>query len=231
MSNFRWAILGTMFLVGAAPAEISIGVDLTTTFYNNNESERGSERKTVTSKNTISFGPTIGFHPLKLVEIAPFFKWNITSANTETTYNSTADIRYTTNTQQKNEYSQHGIEPGLGVYFHLINNSNVIDFSLGPRISYQWSFKPHQKSSSGTTSITTEYEKYYNGKGIAALRTNIDLTFSEHFAVRLSTNLFQFSIVNLVTKLRNDTSEYKGFAIESDFRTVFQPSGGFYFTF
>jgi hypothetical protein len=73
--------------------------------------------------------------------------------------------------------------------------------------------------------------KYYNGNGIIALRTNIDLTFSEHFAVRISSNLYQFSIGNTITKVKNATQESRNVSITNDVRTIFQPSAGFYFTF
>ncbi len=208
-------------------AEISIGADITSYFSSNNEtvesttSSTASERQT--NQRTIGFGPQIGILPSKLIEIAPYFRWSVTSTHIENTTKGT-----TTSTTTSTDRSQHSIEPGCGVYFHVVNNNNVLDFSLGPKLSYAWTFKPVTKNSAGTS---TEYDKFYNGSLIFGVQTNIDLRFSDHFKTRFYSNLFRLSLLNTHTKVKGASTESSAINVVSDFRTIFQPAFGFHFTF
>jgi hypothetical protein len=211
-------------------AEISIGADIS--FYNStSNSEAGNSSgittESQTTQNTTSISPVIGIFPLKFIEIAPFFRWGISASSSESKTTGT-----TLNSTQKSERSQHTIEPGCGAYFHVIKDNSILDFSLGPKLSYAWALKPHSKNESGTsTSTTTEYDKYYNGSFNLGVQTNIDLKFTEHFKTRFYSNLFRLSFSNTHTKYKNTTVENRTVNILSDFRTILQPAFGFHFTF
>jgi hypothetical protein len=213
-----------LFLCSISSAEISIGADITTYSYTSNtESElsTGTKYKGHSNRSAFLIGPMIGIFPSKSVEIAPFFKWGITKSSNEVTTEGNLG------STQESENSQHSIEPGCGAYFHVIKNNAILDFSLGPKLSYLWSFKPFSK---GTTT-NSEYEKYYNGSLNLGLQTNIDLKFTEHFKTRFYSNLLRISLQNVNTKTYGQTTEDRDTDFSIDFKTILQPSFGFHFTF
>jgi hypothetical protein len=218
-------LMALVIFSSVSVAEISIGADITS-YVNSNNSE--TETPTVTTSQrqtnqTFGIGPQIGIFPSKLIEIAPFIRWSVTSSSTENTTKGTATTTTTTT-----ERSQHSIEPGCGVYFHVVNNNNMLDFSLGPKLSYAWSFKPYTKNSSGTS---TEYDDYYFGTLNFGVQTNIDLIFSDHFKARFFSNLFRLSLLNNNYKFKGSTTKNRSSTFVSDFRTILQPGFGFHFTF
>lgn len=189
-------LMTLVVLSSVSIAEISIGADITSYSNRNNqetELSSGTTTERQTNQNTLSVGPQIGIFPSNLIEIAPFFRWSVTTSSSENTSGGT------TSTTTETESSQHAIEPGCGVYFHVVNNNNVLDFSLGPKLSYAWTFKPLSKNSSGPTN---EYDKYYYGSLNFGVQTNIDLKFSEHFKARFFSNLFRFSLMSTHTKAK-----------------------------
>lgn len=220
---------GVKFLVvflamsSIAFAEISIGADITSSFSNSSttsEPTTGSSTERKSNQNTFSIAPMIGIFPSKVVEIAPFLRWSISTSSNQII------IEGSTTTSQPDETSQQSLEPGCGAYFHVTNNNNLLDFSLGPKLSYSWLFEPYTKNS--TSSV---YDKYYYGSLNFGVQTNIDLKFTEHFKTRFFSNLFRLSLLNTHTKYKGATTETRGYNFVSDFRTILQPSFGFHFTF
>lgn len=205
-------------------AKISLGLDMSYRVLSTNdetETDAGSEQERETSSNSISLTPVLGIHPTDLVEISPFFGWYYSSSKIE---NRNSNSTLTSKTKS----SQSGIEPGLGLYFHLINNSNILDFSIGPKASYCIYFTPKSKTKGVDP---TEYDTYFNGTFAAACQINIDLHFSKHFAARMSSSLYRFSVAYLKTELEDSDVTKTSVNTNSDFRSVFTPSLGFYFTF
>ncbi len=181
------------------------------------ESDNGlSDRKNENGSTTLSLTPVLGILPNDIIEISLFSGFHFSASNTKSK-NSTST--------SKTKRSQFGIEPGLGLYFHLINNSNIIDFSLGPKLSYQFGFPPNEGKNG------PEYDTYIDGLFNVACQINIDLHFSRNFAARLSSSLYRFSIDHLKTEVEDSDVTIKQVITTSDFRTVFTPSLGFYFTF
>lgn len=182
-------------------AEVSLGVNV------------GYNQQTTESETRIntSFAPFVGIHPTDLIEIDPSFAWNLYS--------------YSLKNNDNNSYSQNSIEPGCGLYFHLLKN-NVLGFALGPKVSYEFAFAPNYPDGSPQN----EYDKYFNGTLNVACQVAIDLMFSKKFACRLTSNLFRYSLNSLdfETKAGNKSD---GSSYVIDLRTIFQPSFGFLFTF
>jgi hypothetical protein len=223
MVDLKFIVL-FLFLCSISYAEISIGADVTTYSYTSNsdsELSSGIKYEGRSNRSALFIGPVIGIFPSKLIEIAPFFKWGFTKTSNE----STTSGNLSSTEDSKN--SQHSIEPGCGAYFHLIKDNAILDFSLGPRLSYVWSFKPFNK---GTTA-SSDYEKYYNGSLNLGLQTNIDFKFTEHFKARFYSNLLRISLQNVNTKTYDETTEDRVSNFTMDFKTILQPSFGFHFTF
>jgi hypothetical protein len=220
----RKLLLLVMAVSAIAAAEISLGVDMRY-LVGKDEDEREDEReysggsadqKQEYVSNSLSIMPVLGIHANDIIEISPFFGYHFYSSKTKSK---------TSTSTSKSKRSQHGIEPGLGLYFHLINNSDIIDFSLGPKISYGIYFPPN------TGKDGVEYDTYVDGIFSAACQINIDLHFSSNFAARLSSSLYRFSINHTKTEVENSDVTEKEVTRTSDFRTVFTPTLGFYFTF
>ena len=203
-----------------AAAEISLGVDMTYRVYKDEdetEYESGlGDQKQEYGTNTLGIMPVIGIHANHIIEISPFFGYYFYSSKTK---------NKTSTSTSKTTMSQHGIEPGLGLYFHLINNSDIIDFSIGPKVSHLFNFTPDRGKEG------PDYDTYIDGVFSAACQINIDLHFSSNFAARLSSSLYRFSVSHLKTEVEDSDVTEKEVTKTSDFRTFFTPSLGFYFTF
>lgn len=203
-----------------AAAEFSFGVDMNYTVSKNEsetEYESGLEdRESESGNNNLSISPVFGIHANDIIEISPFFGYYFSSRNTKDK-TSTSTI--------KTKWAQHGIFFGSGLYFHVVNNSDILDFSLGPKIYYRMSFTPDEGKDA------PDYDTYIDGVFGAACQINIDLHFSNHFAARLSSSLYSFSVSHKKTEVEKSDITKKTVIKTSDFRTVFTPSLGFYFTF
>jgi hypothetical protein len=186
--------------VVTASAEISFGVDLG---YN----QQSTESET---RINMSFAPFVGIHPTDIIEIDPSFAWNLYSYSSDNNNSS---------------YSVNSIEPGCGLYFHLLKN-NVLGFALGPKVSYKFAFAPNYDDNSPQH----EFDKYFNGTLNIACQMAIDLMFSKNFTCRLSSSLFKYSLNswNIETE---DGNKSEGTYNEFDLRSVVQPYFGFLFTF
>jgi hypothetical protein len=212
-----------IFAVSAiAAAEISLGVDMNYTVNKNTDEDEietvnGSvDDKRENTLSTLSITPVLGIHANKIVEISPFLGYHYYSSKNKTK---------TSTISSKSKKTQHGISFGSGLYFHVINNSDILDFSLGPKISYLLNLPPDEGKGA------TEYDTYLEGAFNAICQINIDLHFSKHFAARLSSNLYRFSINHKKTEVEDSNVTEKTVTKTSDFRTFFTPSLGFYFTF
>ena len=134
----RKLLLLVMAVSAIAAAEISLGVDMRY-LVSKDEDEREYSSESANEEqeygsNSLSIIPVLGIHANDIIEISPFFGYHFHSSKTKSK---------TSTSTSKSKRSQHGIEPGLGLYFHLINNSDIIDFSLGPKISYGINFPPN----------------------------------------------------------------------------------------
>lgn len=221
---FRKILIILLAVSAVASAKISLGVDMTYRVSNDKEEMSSSgetNQKRENTNNQLSVTPFLGIYPNGLIEISPFFGWHYSSSKYKSNYSGSTPT-------SKSSSSQHGIEPGCGLYFHIINNSNILDFSLGPKVSYRIYFTPDQESGG---SDPVDYDKYFNGIFAIACQANIDLHFSERFAARMSSSLYRFSITNLETKMENSDVTTSRVSPVSDFKTIFSPSIGFYFTF
>ena len=201
--------------------KISVGVDLSCSLDNNTVKDNSATvNKRISHKNTYSIVPFLGIYPNKLVEIDPFLGLYITSTSTEIEYENTTPTTKSTTRQLS-------IEPGCGVFFHVIKGE-VFDISLGPKFGYRLFFEPNHTTND---SNNDEYDSYYEGNTSIGCQFNIDLLFSKRFASRLSTNLFKFNYHSYSYEFENNPSKNEGHTISADFKTIFQPSFGLLFTF
>lgn len=117
-------------LSAAVVAKISLGVDVSYRVYNSyteNSVSGGSGQERDNHSTQIGLTPVLGIHPSDLLEISPSFGWYFTSTETEITSTGSAS-----SSSSKSSSSQSSIEPGFGLYFHIINNSNILDFFPRP---------------------------------------------------------------------------------------------------
>jgi hypothetical protein len=197
LSKFYVILLATVVTVSA---EISFGLNLG---YNQQSTENDT-------KIGLSFAPFVGIHPTDLIEIDPFFIWNLYSYSSDNDHDS---------------YSENSIEPGCGLYFHLLKN-NVLGFALGPKVSYEFAFAPNYADDSPQH----EYNSYFDGTLKIACQVAIDLMFSKNFTCRLSSDLFKYSLNSWNTETKNGNKS-DGTYNEVDLKSLFQPYFGFVFTF
>lgn len=215
---FRKLSILVLAVSAIAVAEISLGVDV---LYRVNdyeyERESSESNQEIESGNsTLNLMPFLGIRPNDIIEVSPFFGYYLYVGKRKESNQSSSN---------ESKSSQHGIEPGIGIYFHLFNNSDIIDFSLGPKTSYRINFPAKENDKA------PDYDKYIDGIFSVACQVNIDLHFNKHFAARLSSNLYGFSIDHTKTKVGNPNVSTKNVSIVSELRTFFTPSLGFYFTF
>ncbi len=219
---FRKLSIAILAFSAIVTAEITLGLDMWYRVYNyenERESASGTSDQEQENGNTnFSLTPVLGICPNAVVEISPFFGYHFSSNKSKSKSSGSTQT-------SKSETSQHGIEPGFGIYFHLVNNSDILDFSLGPKISYRINFPPDLDNSS------IDYDTYHDGVLAIACQINIDLHFNQHFAARLSSSLYRFSVNYYKEELENSDITTSRVTTNSDLRTILSPSLGFYFTF
>jgi hypothetical protein len=205
-----------------AIAKYSVGVDLN--FQSGSNKNNTSSTSTQTNgSNSFSAVPYIGIYYGESWELCPFLGWVFSQSSISRDYSNASSSNSSSST------TRNSFEIG-GRLFYRVLQKDIFDLSIGPELGYQIDLEPKYSNGSSDTA-SSNYSKYYSGTFWLGCPLNIDLHFNTLFSVRLSAtigavNYYSSSIQTKGSSMANDQS---GFSF--NFKTIFQPTMGFYLTF
>jgi hypothetical protein len=165
--------------------------------------------------------PYIGIRPGDVLEIQPIVAWGMMK-DTYAVEDSGAPARERSTTQ-------HSLSFGIGVGFHLIRGE-VLGLSLGPEVTYGFAFRPKEERTG--FGAPTDYDKYFNGRLTVGVPVSVDFHFTEHVAMRMSSNVIGFRYWTINTTEEGATESDEEYVIDFDILTdLFSPSLALFFTF
>jgi len=213
-------LIGCFILFASLTAfgKVSIGVDATYSLSNNVTSTSPSSSLSPSRSsinNSLSVVPYVGIFIGEIVEIDPFLGWSM-NASTFKTGDSVTSSR-----------TQHMILLGFRGLFHVVRGE-LLGLAIGPEFGYSQDFKP---TTTGTSSSTATLSEYYSGTIWLGCPLAIDLHFTALLSARLSASLFQCTYDMYSYKYTNSTVSNSSNTFGLSFKTIFQPTFGFYFLF
>lgn len=214
MNRFITSAILVIMFAASTTAKFSFGLNMTYSVERTTTLQETYTSKSEVTRSYSSIGvqPFVGIFPNDLIEISPFIGF----------FNSSNSTEYK-DSDNETSTSQNSIAIGCGLYFHFVRGS-VFDVSVGPQIGYQPFFEPNNEPQD------TEYDTYYRANLWISCPLNIDLHFTKHFSARLYTDLIRYNNYNFTTEIENG-NETDTHTDKFDFKSIFQPSFGLYFTF
>ena len=157
--------LGLSLPVSAQRIGLGLDVDLNLSSVTPLPPENTTSR--VTTITNLGIGANVILRMSDVLEITPFLKYSIRSTKVVTVRtNTVAGVGIPRTSTAITENSS--LTLGSAFYWHLIRG-NVVELSLGPKVSARIGFKPKSETttessaiSSGSRTNSTEYEKYLN---------------------------------------------------------------------
>lgn len=174
--------------------KVSIGLDLGFTTSSNVFNDDAAEMKTSTSRSTYSLNPYVGIRRSDILELRPSLLFGLYKySRTTKIEGSSLSSSSSSSTKQTRDSSFVSIGFDFGVFFYPVRG-NFFRIALGPTLGYAMQFAPRAENDNGTTTTELEYDRYVDITIPLTVPFSFDFIVSEHLGLRLSSQLYGFSL-------------------------------------